>query len=182
MEYLKYKGRTIELKPEKEYNIYKRQILLTERGINMPLNVNITYVWLAMAVVLGLVEIFTTTLVCIWFVIGSLFAFGVSFMTDSIILQLLVFVAVSGVSLAVTRPLVAKHLNRNVIPTNADMLIGKVCTVIQPITPQEKGRVTVDGQSWMAASTVALEPGQQAVIERISGVTLTVAPQTTKIG
>ena len=114
MEYLKYKGRTIELKPEKEYNIYKRQILLTERGINMPLNVNITYIWLAMAVALGLVEIFTTALVCIWFVIGSLFAFGVSFITDSVILQLLVFVVVSGISLAFTRPMVAKYLNKNV--------------------------------------------------------------------
>ena len=181
MEYFKYKDRIIELMPEKEYNIYKRQILLTERGINMPLNVNITYVWLAMAVVLGLVEIFTTTLVCIWFVIGSLFAFGVSFITDSVIMQLLIFVVVSGISLVFTRPMVAKYLNKNVIPTNADMLIGKICTVTQPITPQGKGRVTVDGQSWLAASTVTLEPGQQAVIERISGVTLTVAPQTTKI-
>ena len=182
MEYFKYKDRIIELMPEKEYNIYIRQILLTERGINMPLTVNITYVWLGIAVLLAVLEVCTTALVCIWFVIGSLFAFGVSFITDSIMLQLLVFVAVSGVSLAFTRPLVAKHLNRNVIPTNADMLIGKVCTVTQPITPQEKGRVTVDGQSWLAASTVVLEPGQQAVIERISGVTLTVAPQTTKIG
>ena len=148
----------------------------------MPLTVNITYVWLAMAIALGLVEICTTALVCIWFVIGSLFAFGVSFITDSIIVQTLVFVVVSGISLAFTRPLVAKHLNKNVIPTNADMLIGKVCTVTQSITPQEKGRVIVDGQSWLAASAVPLAVGQQAVIEKISGVTLTVAPVNVTIG
>lgn len=142
----------------------------------MPLNVNITYVWLAVAIVLALLEINTTTLVCIWFVVGALFAFGISFITDSIMLQTVVFVLVSGTSLAFTRPLVEKHLNRKTIPTNADMLIGKVCTVTQPVTPQQKGRVTVDGQSWMAASTVSLKEGQQVVVEKISGVTLTVSP------
>ena len=144
----------------------------------MPLPVNITYIWLAMAIVLALLEISTTALVCIWFVIGSLFAFGVSFITDSVLLQAIVFVLVSGLCLAFTRPLVEKHLNRKVIPTNADMLIGKVCIVTQPITPQQKGRVSIDGQSWMAASTVSLSTGQQAVVEKISGVTVTVSPQT----
>ena len=148
----------------------------------MPFTVNITYIWLAVAIILAILEICTTALVCIWFVIGSLFAFGVSFVTESLLLQMLTFVVVSGISLAFTRPLVAKHLNKNVTPTNADMLIGKVCTVIQPITPQEKGRVMVDGQSWMAAGNWNLEKGQQAVIEKISGVTLTVSPIETKIG
>ena len=142
----------------------------------MLFGVNITYIWLALAVVLAVLEISTTTLICIWFVIGSLFAFGISFITDSIIIQSVVFAAVSAVSLAVTRPLVAKHLNRNVTPTNADMIIGKTCMVIQPITPQEKGRVMVDGQSWLAASSYNMTAGQQAVIEKISGVTLTVSP------
>ena len=148
----------------------------------MPLSVNITYIWLAIAIVLAVLEISTTTLVCIWFVIGSLFAFGISFITDSIIIQSVVFATVSAVSLAVTRPLVAKHLNRHVTPTNADMLIGKTCTVMQSITPQEKGRVMVDGQSWLAASSYNMTAGQQAVIEKISGVTLTVSPIETKIG
>lgn len=147
----------------------------------MPLSVNITYVWLVAAIVLALLEISTTTLVCIWFVVGALFAFGISFITDSIMLQAVVFIAVSGTSLAFTRPLVEKHLNRKTVPTNADMLIGKICIVTQPVTPQQKGRVTVDGQSWMAASTVSLKEGQQVVVEKISGVTLTVSPVKTEV-
>lgn len=148
----------------------------------MPFTVNITYVWLAVAVILALVEISTTTLVCIWFVIGSLFAFGVSFITDSVLIQTVAFALVSAVCLAVTRPIVEKHLNRNAIPTNADMLVGKICTVTQPLTPQEKGRVTVDGQSWLAASSQPLAVGQQAVIEKIQGVTLIVSPVTVTTG
>ena len=147
----------------------------------MPFTVNITYVWLAVAVALSLLEISTTTLVCIWFVIGSLVAFGLSFITDSILVQIIVFVVVSAASLAFTRPLVTKHLHKAVVPTNADMLIGKECTVTQSITPQQKGRVVVDGQSWMAASNHNMEAGQQAVIEKISGVTLTVSPVTVEI-
>ena len=148
----------------------------------MPLSVNITYIWLAIAVLLAVLEISTTTLVCIWFVIGSLFAFGISFITDSVLVQSAVFIAVSAVCLAVTRPLVAKHLNKKAVPTNADMLIGKTATVTQAISPLEKGRVVVDGQSWMAASDVLLEEGQQVVIEKINGVTLTVSPITVITG
>lgn len=144
----------------------------------MPFGIDITYVWLFFAVALAIVEISTTTLVCIWFIIGALFAFAASFITDSILLQTVIFAAVSGFSLAFTRPVVEKHLNRHTVPTNADMLVGKMCTVTQPISPQQKGRVVVDGQSWMAASSYRMNPGQQAVIEKIRGVTLIVSPVT----
>ena len=147
----------------------------------MPFEISSTYAWLGLAIALALVEISTVSLVSIWFVIGSLFAFGTSFITDSLVVQMAVFIAVSGVALAFTRPLVKKHIHKNTVPTNADMLIGKTCTVIQPVTPQQKGRVMVDGQSWMAASTVSLKEGQQVVVEKISGVTLTVSPVETKM-
>ena len=144
----------------------------------MPFEISSTYVWLAMAVVLTILEINTTTLVCIWFVIGSLFAFIISFITDSIIAQLVVFIAVSAVSLAVTRPIAIKHLNKKTVPTNADMLIGKTCTVTEDILPQAKGRVAADGLSWLAQSDVPLKKGDQAQILSITGVTLTVSPVT----
>ena len=144
----------------------------------MPFEISSTYVWLAMAVVLTIMEISTTTLICIWFVVGSLFAFATSFITSSIVTQALVFIAVSAVCLAVTRPVVAKHLNRKAVPTNADMLIGKTCTVTQDILPGAKGRVAADGLSWMAQSDVPLKKGDRAQILAITGVTLTVSPIT----
>lgn len=148
----------------------------------MLFGINVTYIWLAIAVILAILEISTTSLVSIWFVIGSLFAFGVSYITDNLVIQMVVFIMVSGACLAFTRPIVKKHLHKNRVPTNADMLIGKTAVVTQSITADSKGRVTVDGQSWMAQSDVPLAKGDHVIIEKITGVTLSVSPRTVEIG
>ena len=147
----------------------------------MLFGINTTYIWLAVAVALALLEMATTSLVSIWFVMGSLFAFGLSFITDSVMAQMVVFIVVSGTALAFTRPLVKKHIHKSTVPTNADMIIGKTALVTQPITADKKGRVTVDGQSWLAQSDVPLAVGDHVIVEKITGVTLSVSPQTVKI-
>lgn len=135
-----------------------------------------TYFWLILAVGLAVLEACTSTLVCIWFVAGSLLAFFTSIITDSIVIQMLVFSFASGVSLAVTRPLAKKILSKKTTPTNADMLIGKTCIVTEDIIPGSKGRVTVDGLGWMAESGIRLEKGEKAEIKEIRGATLVVYP------
>ena len=148
----------------------------------MLFGIGTTYIWLALAVILAIVEMSTTSLVSIWFVMGSLFAFGVSFITDSVITQMVVFIVVSATALAFTRPLVKKHIHKETVPTNADMIIGKTALVTQAITVDNKGRVTVDGQSWLAQADVPLAVGDHVIVEKITGVTLSVSPQTEKIG
>ena len=147
----------------------------------MLFGISFTYIWLILAVILAIIEINTVTLVCIWFIVGSLFAFGVSFITQNILIQLRVFCAVSGVSLAVSRPLSRKILDKKTTPTNADMIIGKECTVVRDITEENKGRVSVGGLTWMAQSRVPLKKGRQAKVLAINGVTLTVEPVTVKV-
>ena len=83
-------------------------IMNTEKEETMPFEFSSTYYWLILAVVLAVVEINTSTLVCIWFVVGSAFAFATSFLTDSVAVQMMVFSLVSGICLAVTRPLAKK--------------------------------------------------------------------------
>ena len=146
----------------------------------MPI-IDSTYFWLILAVALGVLEACTSALVCIWFVVGSVFAFAVSFITDSIIAQMAVFSVASGVCLAVTRPMAKKVLGRQPVATNADMIIGKTCTVTEDIHPEGKGRVKADGQSWMAQCDVPLEKGRQAQICEIRGATLIVKPITENI-
>lgn len=148
----------------------------------MLFGIGTTYIWLALAVILAIIEMSTTSLVSIWFVMGSLFAFGVSFITDSVITQMVVFIVVSATALAFTRPLVKKHIHKETVPTNADMIIGKTALVTQAITVDNKGRVTVDGQSWLAQADVPLAVGDYVIVEKITGVTLSVSPQTAKIG
>ena len=142
----------------------------------MPFEFNFTFLWLILAVVLAIIELSTTALVSIWFVVGSLFAFGTSFITDSLLVQVVVFLIVSGICLIVSRPLADKWLNRKVVPTNNDRLIGETCIVTEVIKPDRKGRVKTDGLTWMAESDHELTVGQKAVVRKIQGVTLTVEP------
>ncbi len=146
----------------------------------MPFEINFTFVWLVMAVALAIIELNTTTLVSLWFVIGSLFALLTSFITDNLIIQFLVFCITSCVCLVFSRPLADKILNKKT-PTNIDRIIGKTCFVIESITSQEKGRVKIDGLTWLAQSDIAIEKGQKAIVKGIAGVTLVVEPVKTMI-
>lgn len=75
--------------------------------------------------------------------------------------------------------LLNKKVNkRQMIPTNADMLIGKVGVVTSPIKGKiDRGRVTVDNVNWAARieEDINLMPNDYVQIMRIEGVTLIVS-------
>ena len=144
----------------------------------MPFTVESTYVWLALASALAILEICTPNIVCIWFIAGSMCAFLTSFVTDSIIVQGLVFSFTTGICLGFTKPMADKMLGKKPEPTNADMLIGKHCMVTEDIYPDKKGRVKADGIYWMAKSNTTIKSGTIVQILEMSGATLTVEPVT----
>ena len=49
------------------------------------------YVWLIIAIILGILELATTNLVSIWFVISGLVAMLVAKFTDNIFIQITIF-------------------------------------------------------------------------------------------
>ena len=146
----------------------------------MPFTIDSTYIWLVFAAGLGILELVTPTIVCLWFIAGSLCAFLVSFLTDSLMIQTVVFAAATGLTLVFTRPLARKIMGRKPVPTNADRLVGKHCTVTEDILPDKKGRVKADGVFWRARSEMPVKAGEIVEITAISGATLTVMPLTVK--
>ena len=84
------------------------------------------YIWLAVVVVMIIAEVSTAQLVSIWFVIGGIAALITSLFSDNILLQIMVFVAVTLVTLLATRPLVKKILHFKKEDTNAGRYIGRV--------------------------------------------------------
>ena len=90
-------------------------------------------IWIVAAVVFAVVEALTFNLVTIWFAIGALVAFAVSYFDADVTAQLWIFVLVSVVALALTKPLVAKKLTVRRQSTNADMIIGKTAVVTADI-------------------------------------------------
>ncbi len=136
--------------------------------------------WLALLVVFLILEIGTTALVSVWFVGGSLAAFLAAFLTDSIWIQILVFLAVSAILLFAMRPLAMKFTGKNLKQdvAGAQALVGKKAVVTQTIDNlASQGQVQVSGQIWTARSFKEeghIPKGEIVVIRSISGVKLMV--------
>lgn len=135
------------------------------------------YVWLAAIIFTSICEIATAQLVSIWFVLGSVAALITSLFTDDILTQVLVFLAVTFVTLIATRPLVKKLKNVKVVETNSGRCIGKFANVTVEINNTAgQGQVNVEGAIWSARSKddSVIAEGTQVKILSIEGVKLIV--------
>ena len=131
--------------------------------------------WLVAIVLLIVLEAVTYQLVAIWFALGAAAALIASLLDASGTVQIVVFVAVSVISLIASRPLAKKIQAAPKEKTNADRIVGQNARVIQPILPGQKGRVMVDGQDWSAAGQDpqdSFQKEEEVRIVRIEGVTL----------
>lgn len=134
-------------------------------------------VWLAILIVLVLIEIITLGLTTIWFAGGALAAFIASLLGAGIPVQITLFVVVSLLLLGGTRPYAVKHFNKERIKTNAESLIGSCGIVLEDINNLEAtGTVQVNGLEWSAraADDSLIAKGKEVLIEKISGVKLIV--------
>ena len=133
-----------------------------------------TIVWLAAAVILGIAEAATAILTCIWFALGAVAAMIVALFGGALWLQILVFAAVSLVTLLALRPLAKTKLGGSVkTATNADRIIGREAMVTEAIDNLAgTGAVSVGGAVWTARSDsdAPIAPGTRVTILRIEGV------------
>ena len=133
--------------------------------------------WVAMLVILIVVEAITAQMVTIWFAAGAAAALISEFLGAQVWLQWIIFVAVSAITLVATRPLVKKLTKTKLQPTNADRCIGQTAIVVEDIDNIEgKGQVQVGGVVWSARSSdgTVFRKNEQVTVERIDGVKLIV--------
>lgn len=138
------------------------------------------WIWVALLAAFVVIEAATAQLVTIWFAIGAFAALVSTFFTESIMAQIIVFVIVSAVALAVTRPVVKKMTKTKKQPTNADMYIGKQAIVTEDINNLEAtGLVNVGGSVWTARTETegcTVPAGEHVTVVKIEGVKLIVRP------
>ena len=133
-----------------------------------------TFTWLVLFIVLVFIELVTVNLVTIWFAFGSLVSFFVSLFFDNTSLQVGIFVVVSFIALLLTKKIVNKVKNKQIIPTNLDRVIGKIGIVTETISPLKIGEVKVDGKKWTAYSDEKIDVHEKVKVLQINGVKLKV--------
>lgn len=137
------------------------------------------YVWLSVAVVLAIVEISTTQLVSLWFVLGAAVTAvcSATFLKNQLIWQIIIFLFISAVLLLLTRPFVKKLKTNDGVRTNSDRNIGKIALVTSDINPDKgTGQVRVGSEKW-SAKTIdgsVIKEGTNVKVVAIEGVKLIV--------
>ncbi len=131
-------------------------------------------IWFILVFAFLLIEALSFNLITIWFALGSLCAFISSYFTDNVLIQITIFIITTVISLIFTKPLFDKYIKKNIEKTNFDMIIGKTGIVTKEIDPLKKGRVTVDGKSWLASSEDLIEEGSKVKVLKIEGAKIIV--------
>lgn len=132
--------------------------------------------WLIIFIVTLIIEIFTLSLVSIWFSAGALVAILLDYFGVLLTGQIIGFILTSVLTFLIFRPLLMKSIKSTKVKTNADRLIGKTGEVVKEITSLSPGQVKINGQTWAGKSQdgVTLKEGALVEVMDIEGVKLVV--------
>ena len=140
---------------------------------------NMSLFWLIALILFGVLEAVTVGLTSIWFAVGALAALVACAADAPMLVQVVVFLGVSFLTLLLVRPMAQKNVNDRHVATNADRVIGREAVVIQKIDNLEgQGQVSVSGAVWTARSQEeqVIPVGERVRVLRIEGVKVYVTP------
>jgi membrane protein implicated in regulation of membrane protease activity len=131
--------------------------------------------WVIAAVLLAIGELLTPGLFFLGPValaaVGAAITAGIG---GGIVLQLIVFIAVSLASLAFLRPIARRHLHMPALTrTGTAALVGTKAVVLQRVDANG-GLVRIGGEEWSARAFFeeqSLEPGARVEVAKIEGAT-----------
>ena len=132
-------------------------------------------IWLIAAVLLAIGELVTPGMFFLGPValaaVGAAVTAGIG---GGVILQLVVFIAVSVASLAFLRPIARRHIRVPALTrTGTAALVGTRALVLQRVDANG-GRVRIGGEEWSARAFFeeqTLEPGARVEVAKIEGAT-----------
>jgi membrane protein implicated in regulation of membrane protease activity len=139
-------------------------------------------VWVIVAAVLGVAEIFTLTAALGLLAVGALAAAGVAALGLGPFAQFATFAVTAVAGLVVVRPLVKRQLRPRLGPQHrfgVAALVGRQGHVVQEVTGRA-GRVRIGGEEWSARSydeSIVIPPGTTVDIIEIEGATALVYPR-----
>ena len=134
--------------------------------------------WLVVALIFVVIEALTpNTLHWIFFASGAVIAFLTSLITDSVAVQVFVFVLVSASASFVWLKYGRKSaINR--IPTNLDRVIGTEFVADKDIKPEIFGKIQyqkIDGNDWIVVSkSGTIDRGDKCVVIAMEGTKLVI--------
>ncbi|MBE0433032.1 NfeD family protein [candidate division WOR-3 bacterium] len=130
------------------------------------------WIWLVLAAVFLVAEIFTAGFFIFWFGIGAAAAGLLALLGLNIVWQWFVFVVISGSLFIVSRRFAERFTKKQPPGIGADRFIGKIGVVLEDINNvKNTGRVRIDKDEWRADSETddTIAAGTRVVVTRLDG-------------
>lgn len=140
---------------------------------------NLWWIWIILAALFVVGEIFTTAFFLLWFGVGAAAAGVLALAGVGFGLQLAVFIVVSLALFAASRKFAERFTKKQPPGIGADRFIGEPCIVLEEIdNARYTGRVRMDREEWRAESETGevVPVGRRVVVVRITGTHLVVRP------
>jgi inner membrane protein len=133
------------------------------------------YVWLTLAVLFTIVEIFTAGFFYACFAIAAVVAWACGIFVHGAVWQIIIFCVVSIGLIPLTRTFARRVTNQSIPQAGVDALIGLTGFVTHAINPNDsRGKVKVENQDWRAESEQSIEAGAKIAVIAIKGAMLIV--------
>lgn len=122
--------------------------------------------WLIVIIICCILEAITVNLVSVWFIASGIVALIASFFTDSLTIQLGIFVILGIFLLITTRKPLQKLVNQKKEKTNIDRIYDMTGIVTEEISKNKSGVVKIDGKYWTAISDETIP--KQSIVKVLS--------------
>ena len=136
--------------------------------------------WLALAILLGVAEMFSLDLILIMLAVGAVAGMVTAALDGGVVLQILVAAGASVAMLALVRPSMVKRLESGPeLRLGHDKLVGQQGIVTEQVSAHEHGRIRLAGEIWSAApydEHLTIAPGETVEVFQIRGATAYVHP------
>jgi membrane protein implicated in regulation of membrane protease activity len=136
--------------------------------------------WFIIAITALIVELQTTELVSVWFVVGAFITMIVAAIwPKEYVAQGCTFVIASAISLMILRPLLAKRLK-----INQETVVDKINSLegykgfAETDIDSYGGKANVNGTSWNAVSSELIKEGDRIEVIKEDNITLTVKKES----
>lgn len=128
------------------------------------------YAWLALAIILSILEIFTPGFFMVSAGIACLAGMAAAAAGLSLTSQLLIFAAALIAVMALLRPVLGRISKDK--RTNGERMLGRTAKLTRDSSADEKGSLRLDGVDWPVISDNPLKAGTKVEITAIEGITL----------
>ena len=134
-----------------------------------------TAIWFWLAIILVIIEIETLGLISVWFVFGSIVAGIASIFISSVLIQAIIFIAVSALLMIFLRQMAVNSFrNAPERKNNIDELTDLPCKIVKEVVGSNYGEIKLQGKIWrcLSESKRNYQEGDEPNVLRVEGNTI----------